>query len=133
VIIVDDRLARVVLSGNRPDVLGDRPAATTWGFQYRLVRALHDDRVDGRLSAGASDLLRRTAASPPSELLAVLDPRPFTARAARLSIEHRLNLLTAELLAAAAHHGAEIALWHRNVGKRWPGLFEELGLTLTIV
>lgn len=97
------------------------------------MRALHDDRVEGRLGAHASDALRRTAASPPTELLAVLDPRPFTAHAVRLSIENRLDLLTAELVAAAAHHGAEVALWHRNVGRRWPGLFEELGLTLTVV
>jgi hypothetical protein len=35
--------------------------------------------------------------------------------------------------AAALHHGAGIALTERNVGRRWPGLFEELGLTLTVV
>lgn len=132
-IIVDDRLARVVLSGHHVAALGDRPAVTTWGFQYRLVRALHDDRVDGRLSADASDALRRTAATPPPAVLTVLDPRPLTARAATLAIDRRLNLLAAELCAAALHHGAGIALTERNVGRRWPGLFEELGLTLTVV
>lgn len=132
-IIIDDRLSRIVLGGQRPELLAGAELATTWGFQYRLVRALIDDRVEGRLSRGAAEGLRSTAAAPPPGVLAVLDPRELTQQAAELAIGHRLNLLVAELLAAATHHRATVALSEGNVGRSWPALFEDRGVPLEVI
>ncbi|HXH59544.1 hypothetical protein [Iamia sp.] len=132
-IIVDDRMAREVLSGRRHPTLGDQPVATTWGFHYRLLRALSDNRVDGRLSRSVAKGLRATAVDPPTTVLEVLDPRLTTHAAARLSIDHRLNLLSAGLVAAAQHHGAPVVLSAGNVGRTWPDLFASLSIPLSIV
>lgn len=132
-IIVDDRLAREVLAGRRVPVVGRRAVATTWGFHYRLVRALSDDRVEGRLSKAASAKVRAVAAAPPPSVLRVLDPREATAHAARLAIDHRLNLLTAELVASAQVHDAGVVLSEGNVGRTWPALFASLGVPLAVV
>jgi len=133
VIIVDDRLASAVLSGRRHLVPGDGPVATTWGFHYRLVRALTDGRVEGTLIRAAADVAPAIAASPPPAVLDILDPRLATHATAQLSIDHRLNLLAAELAAAAQVHRAEIVLAAGNVGRSWPDLFAELGIPLTVV
>jgi hypothetical protein len=133
VIIFDDHLARAVLIGHRQVVPEDGPAATTWGFHYRLIRALTDTSIPGSLSRSTPLRMLQVASAPLQHGLHIVDPRELTTTAASLAIEHRLNLLTAELLAAAQVHDAEVVLTERNVGKRWPGLFDELGLTLTIV
>lgn len=132
-IIIDDRLSRIVLGGDRPGILSTEGLATTWGFQYRLVRALIDSRVDRRLSRGAADSLRATAAAPPPTVLTVLDPREVTHRAAQLAIGNRLNLLVAELLASASLHRATVALSEGNVGRSWPALFEDHGIALEVL
>ncbi len=132
-IIIDDQLSRIVLGGDRPGVLASDELATTWSFQYRLVRALIDDRIDGRLSRGAAASLRATAAAPPPRVLRVLDPRAVTQRAAELAIADRLNLLFAELLASAQHHGATIALSEGNIGRTWPGLMEQHGIPFEVL
>ena len=118
--------------GHRQVTPDDGPPATTWGFHYRLVRAVTDRRVEGSLSRGNPALMLDIVSRPEQHGLLVVDPRSVTSAAATLAIEHRLNLLTAELLAAAQVHEAEVVLTERNVGKRWPALFDELGLTLTI-
>jgi hypothetical protein len=111
----------------------DEPVATTWGFHYRLVRALIDNRTTGALSWGDATEALMAVSRPERHGVTVVDPRDVTTMAAGLAIEHRLNLLTAELVAAAQVHRAEVVLTERNVGRRWPGLFDELGITLTIV
>lgn len=132
-IIVDDRMASAVLSGRRHLVPVAGSVATTWGFHVRLVRALTEDRIDGRLTRTAAGVAPEAVASPPSTVLEIVDPRTTTQAAARLSIDHRLNLLTAELVAAAQVHRAEIVLSAGNVGRRWPDLFASLGIPLTVV
>lgn len=132
-IIFDDHLAQAVLIGHRRVSPEHGPAATTWSFHYRLIRALTDTSVAGSLSRASPQRMLHVASSPLDHGLHVVDPRLLTTAAATLAIEHRLNLLTAELLAAAQVHRAEVVLTERNVGRRWPGLFEELGLTLTVV
>jgi hypothetical protein len=120
VIIVDDRLALDALAGRS----GPGPVATTWGFHYRLLRALADPAGWGTLSRTVIDEARRLAADPPASRLLVLDPRESTNRAAELSVRHGLNLLAAELVAAAAHHRASVRLHAANVGRRWPDVLE---------
>ncbi len=132
-IIFDDHLAQAVLIGHRRVEPEDGPASTTWGFHYRLIRALTDTSISGSLTRSTPRRMLQVASDPIQHGLHIVDPRELTTTAASLAIEHRLNLLTAELLAAAQVHEAEVVLTKRNVGKRWPGLFEELGLTLTIV
>lgn len=132
-IVVDDYLTRTIVLGEREEVPDGETVATTWGFHYRLIRALTDNRTSGTLSWGDATEALLAVSRPERHGLAVVDPRLLTTTAASLAIEHRLNLLTAELVAAAQVHDAEVVLTERNVGKRWPGLFDELGLTLTIV
>ncbi len=132
-IIFDDHLAQAVLIGHRqvrPEV---GPAATTWGFHYRLIRALTDTSVSGSLSRATPKRMLQVASNPLAHGLHIVDPRDLTTAAAALAIEHRLNLLTAELFAAAQVHQAAVVLTERNVGRRWPALFEELGISLTVV
>jgi hypothetical protein len=132
-ILFDDHLAQAVLIGHRHVAPEDGPATTTWGFHYRLIRALTDTSISGSLSRATPQRMLQVASDPVRYGLHVVDPRELTTTAASLAIEHRLNLLTAELLAAAQVHEAEVVLTERNVGRRWPALFDELGLTLTIV
>lgn len=132
-ILFDDHLAQAVLIGHRQVAPEDGPAATTWGFHYRLIRALTDTSISGSLSRATPRRMLQVASDPLGHGLHIVDPRLLTTTAATLAIEHRLNLLTAELVAAAQVHQAEVVLTERNVGRRWPGLFDELGLTLTII
>lgn len=132
-ILIDDRLSRAVLSGDRPPALPAGDLATTWGFHYRLLRALLDQRVDGRLSRGVAEAVRATAAAPPPQVLTVLDPREVTGRAAELAVGDRLNLLGAELLASALLHDAMVALSEGNVGRSWPTLFDDHGVSLEVI
>jgi hypothetical protein len=133
VIIVDDRLSLDALAGRLGNLAGDGPVATTWGFHYRLVRALSDDARIGRLTRASTAAMRQAAVSPPPGLLLVLDPRPVTEIAASMAIRHRLNLLAAELLAAAKFHSATIALASFNVGRTWRDVLAEEGITLQVI
>lgn len=131
-IIVDDRLSLEVLAGRMADQLAGETLATTWGFHYRLVRALSDETRLGRLTSASSATLRRAALAPPSDLLVVLDPRRLTETAAVLAGRHRLNLLAAELFAAAKVHSARVMLSAGNVGRAWPKILASEGVELLI-
>ncbi|CAN5522657.1 hypothetical protein BH20ACT2_BH20ACT2_24010 [soil metagenome] len=134
-IIVDDRLSLAALAGRRERFGGaaDEAVATTWGFHYRLVRALADDRRVGRLTAATPAALRERVLAPPAADLLVLDPRELTGIAAAAAVRHGLNLLAAELVAAATTHQARIALSTANVGRSWPAVFTAEGVDLQIV
>ena len=127
-IIVDDRLSLDVLAGRLVEV----PYATTWGFHYRLTRALADPTVQGRLSRESDEDVRSVVAHPPEDRLIVLDPREFTELAAEMSVRHGLNLLAAEMVAAAVHHGADLYLSSSNVGRSWPDVLAAERVRLTI-
>jgi hypothetical protein len=128
-IIVDDRLTLDVLSG-RLDI---GRCATTWGFHYRLTRALTDRSASGRLSRDAGDEVRSVLAHPPEDRLIVLDPRSITALAAEMSLRHGLNLLAAEMVAAAVHNRAELYLSAANVGKSWLRVLAAEAVRLTVI
>lgn len=134
-IIVDDRLSLEALAGRR-DRFGAVPGdtvTTTWGFHYRLVRALTDSSRAGRLSGGAPAGLLDRVLAPRAVDLQVLDPRPLTGTAATAAVRHGLNLLAAELVAAAVHHHATIALSASNVGRSWREVFADEGIELRVV
>ncbi|HET6873797.1 MAG TPA: hypothetical protein VFH70_03410 [Acidimicrobiales bacterium] len=128
-IIVDDRLSLEVLSG-RLDLTG---CATTWGFHYRLTRALLDPARRGALSGDIGEAVRSVVTDPPRSRLVVLDPRDVTGLAAEMSIRHGLNLLAAEMVAAAVHHRAPVYLSAANVGKSWPDVLEAEAVALTVI
>ncbi len=135
-IIVDDRLSLDALAGRRAQfgATPDEAVATTWGFHYRLVRALTDTSRMGRLSGGApAALVLDTVLTPRPADLQVLDPRTLTAAAATAAVRHGLNLLAAELVAAALHHQASVALSSPNVGRAWRAVFAEEGIELRVV
>ncbi|HZT67180.1 MAG TPA: hypothetical protein VFA11_15430 [Acidimicrobiales bacterium] len=129
-IIVDDKLALDALA--RRLVVGET-VATTWGFHFRLLRALEDESRWGPLGRSATADARRVAADPPEATLRVLDPRSVTDEAARLAVRHQLNLLAAELVASARRYRAAVHLSEPNVGRRWREVLAEEGITLTIV
>ncbi len=129
-IIVDDRLSLLSLGGHL-SLTEPQEVATTWGFHYRLLRALTDESRVGALTRASSPQLRQIAAAP-SGRLTVLDPRVLTVTAAAMASRHRLNLLGAELVAAATIHRAPVLLSHGNVGRSWPGVFRSEGLELRV-
>ena len=77
----------------------------------------------------SAGLLAVACAPPPSQLI-VLDPRELTETAARLAVKHGLNLLAAELLAAAKTHSMTVMLAAGNVGRAWPQAFKAEGVKL---
>ena len=129
-IIVDDKLSLDALGG-RFETVG--PVATTWSFYYRLLRALRDGGRWGTLSRSSTAGALRVAAEPPDSRLQVLDPRPITDEAAQLAVRHGLNVLAAELVAAARRNRAAVHLSAPNVGLRWPAIMASEGISLTIV
>lgn len=135
-IIVDDRLCLDALAGQRArfGATADDVVVTTWGFHYRLARALTDTSRAGALSGDVpAGRLLDAALAPPPERLQVIDPRELTGAAAAAAVRHGLNLLAAELVAAAVHHHAVVALSSANVGRSWPAVFAAEGIELRVV
>jgi len=128
-IIVDDKLSLDALAGR---LVRAEPVATTWSFHYRLLRALRDETRWGALTRAATAEALHLAADPPRARLQVLDPRAVTDEAAVLAARHGLNVLAAELMAAAKHHAAAVHLSTPNVGRRWPEVMEAEGISLTV-
>jgi uncharacterized protein YbjT (DUF2867 family) len=62
----------------------------------------------------------------------VLHPMEFAVETARMQREHRLNLLAAETLGAAAHHGASILVAAPNAGGPIHQAAEALGITYDV-
>lgn len=123
-IIVDDRLSIEALARRPvPTSMPDETVATTWGFHFRLLRALADARLTGSLSRATSADVRAAAVEPPPATLVVLDPRRSTAMAATVAAAHGLNLLAAELLAAAKVHDARVVVAAGNLGRHWSTAF----------
>lgn len=134
-IIVDDTLSLDALAGQRArfGAADDEVVATTWGFHHRLVRALTDTERTGRLSGGHPEALFQEALHPRANDLQILDPRAVTGDSAAMAVRHGLNLLAAELVASAVHHGATVALSAANVGRAWPAVFRAEGVELRVV
>ena len=131
-IIVDDHLAVLALAGRGSRLWpGDVPAIP-WSFHFRLLRALLDSRVRGRLSETIDERMVRAALAPPTDVLTVLDPRHLTVTAAQLMSRHRLSVVTSELLAAALVHRAPVHVAEANVGRSWRDAFAQEGVPIHI-
>ena len=118
-VVLDDRLLRDVLIVEEPRWLrrkrGRGSLVTTGTWYYRLCGALTDPHFGGSLSGPIAGLpgpirtsvLRRVVELPDTVQLTSLSELAWGA--AGLGRKHGLNLLAAEALAAALHHGAGIA------------------------
>lgn len=127
-ILIDERLCLRALADPVDlraslDIDRHRVLAMTWGFHYRLVRAISDPERTGRLTRAAGPDVLARAAAPPADRVLVLDPRSTTTLTAEMSNRHGLNLLAADLVATARHHDAEVVLSPGNVGRSWPEVF----------
>lgn len=132
-IIVDDHLATHALSGDPQQRWPDDVPAITWAMHYRLLRALLDSRRTGRISRDAAPLMIERAQEPPSHLLQVLDPRPYTLKATKCAREYGLSLAFAELIGAAVHHHAQVHASSRNATDRVRTACAAERVTLTVI
>jgi hypothetical protein len=127
VLIVDDHLALLAIAGQMPELPGVRgPVVTTWGFHYRLCRALADSARSGTLSRRLADPAQglRRALNPPAHRLVVLDPRASVDESVAAAVNHGANLLLAELIGAARHYDAAIRVTSANRGQSWNRVME---------
>jgi hypothetical protein len=135
VIIVDDHLALLAIAGSLPVLGQPGPVATTYGFHFRLVRAVTDSAQSGTLSrrrqeapAALSRVVR-----PPANRLLVLDPRASVEEAVSVANERGANLLLAELVGAAVHHRASVRITPGNLGRTWAAVMESEGVNFATV
>lgn len=134
-VIVDDHLALLAAAGALPDLAAQGPTATTYCFHYRLARAISDPASSGALSGILPDpvaALRRVL-HPPAHRLIVLDPRTSSKEALQVAVDHRANLLLAELVGAALHHRAAVRVTPANQRKTWSRLMEAEGVDFATV
>jgi hypothetical protein len=135
VIIVDDHLALLAIAGALPELGHPGPIVTTYGFHFRLARAVADSTRSGTLSRrlqNAPAALHRVL-RPPANRLVVLDPRASIDEAVRVGTEHTVNLLLAELVGAAVHHQAAVRVTRGNVGRSWPELMDASGVNFATI
>jgi len=129
-VIVDDHLALLALAGRIPDLGLAGPVVTTYGFQYRMVRALSDSARSGALSRRLAEPATAVARAvrPPADRLVVLDPRSSLQSAVGVAARHPANLLLAELVGAALHHRAAIRVTPENTGRTWAQIMDVEGV-----
>ena len=129
-IIVDDHLALLAIAGSLPELGLPGPVTTTYGFHYRLARAVSDSARFGTLSRRAQDAsaaLNRVL-RPPGDRLIVLDPRASIDEAVSAANEHGANPLLAELVGAAVHHRASVRVTPGNIGRTWTAVMDAAGV-----
>ena len=131
-ILVDDHIARMALSGRRLPGWGSQTPVLPWTLHLRLLRALLGSRSFGRLSQGVQSSLLDAALSPPPGVLEILDPRSYTESVARLKIVYGLSLVAAELFAAAISTGADIHVAEGNVGRSWEAVLADTPVNLYV-
>lgn len=142
-VIVDDHLTLLVVAGavSRPDFAGDVVTTSLW--YLRLVAAVTASTMPGRGPGRLSRLLDTLDASdreaaiarildPPGHVLEVLHPMRFAVEMAQAQRERRLNLLAAETIAAAVHHGASIVVAAPNRGGPIEHAARELGISYEV-
>ncbi len=136
-VIVDDHLALLTLAGVE---IGD-DVSTTSLWYLRLVSAAtappEGVHGPGRLGRILHSLPHPAAAlerilHPPRATLQILHPMDFAVETARMQRERRLNLLAAETLGAAAHHGASVVVAAPNAGGPIEAAAEAEGIAYTI-
>lgn len=134
-IIVDDHLALLAIAGVLPELGQPGPVTTTYGFHYRLARAVSDSTRSGTLSRRLQDapaaLIR--VLKPPANRLVVLDPRATIEEAVDVAMRRSANLLLAELVGAAMHHRASVRITPKNEGRTWAAVMEAAAIDFATV
>lgn len=137
--LLDDGLLLRLVGGDLPATIASTPLCSTTGYWFRLARATASDAGGGLFSqalARCSDrdaaLLRRQVEHV-DELVRIADVRRLVALMARLAVTHGLNLLAAEVLAAALVFDARIAVVHGNVGPRLTSAAAAVGVEVAEV
>jgi hypothetical protein len=125
----------LAIAGQLPEFGVEGPFVTTYGFQFRMARAVIDSARTGRLSKRVTnpDAAGRRLLYPPAHRLVVLDSRSSLEDAVRVAITYGANLLLAELVGAARHHSAAIRVTRSNVGGTWVGVMEAEGIDFSAV
>ena len=131
-LLLDDHLARVALSGRRWPGWGSQIPVLPWTLHVRLLRALLDSRTLGRLSRSNRSAVLAATLAPPPDVLEILDPRPLAVATAQLKIEHNLSIAAAELLAAAITNDATVHIAESNVGRKWPEILANTAVKLYV-
>lgn len=108
---------------------------TTYGFHFRMARAVSDSARSGTLSkrSGGSPSAVRRVLRPPADRLLILDPRSSLDEAVRAATEHGANLLLAEVVGAAHRHGAAVRVTAANAGRLWPAVMHASGVNFATV
>ncbi len=134
-VIVDDHLALLALAGQLADLGLAGPVVTTYGFQYRMVRALTDSARSGSLSRRLAEPAAAVgrAVRPPADRLVVLDPRASLQSALGVASRHPANLLLAEVVGAALHHRAAIRVTPKNTGRTWTQIMDAEGIDFSTI
>ena len=113
-----------------------------WGFYTRLLTVLRRKSASqggitgpGKITRLATDEVIRHASEPPSDVLRVVDPRPYASLTVDLLLRRSpgINRLAADFLAAAIHHQTPLHVIAGNVGSNWETLCEMEGVELRIV
>ena len=113
-IVCDEYLAFAALTDNLPQEIGQNQIAATPTAFGRLLRRLHNpSHPDQSPSRQISHLMRQMSPDdkaallhPDPRIVVILDSRPYLNITARLSVEHGLSWMAAEMAAAAIHHRA---------------------------
>lgn len=134
-IIVDDHLALLAIAGALPELGQPGPVTTTYGFHYRLARAVSDSARSGSLSRRLQDAPAAVirVLKPPANRLVVLDPRASIEEAVDVAIQGSANLLLAELVGAAMHHRASVRIAPKNEGRTWAAVMEAAAVDFATV
>ena len=136
-VVVDDTLLLAVLAGSAPRAALVGDVSTTGSWYWRLTRAVLDDRSTGSLTRAFLRLpeedqqrVREGLRSLPNEI-GLLSFRRLVPIMAALEGVRRLNLLTAEAVAAALVLDADIAVTTRS--PLLDGACERLGIQVHLI
>ena len=135
-LIDDGLLLRLVRDGLSP-TSAPEPFCSTTGFWFRLARATVAPAGRGRFSQAVAELeprdrtLVRSRVEQLDRLVRIADVRGLVVGMARLASTYGLNVLAAEVLAAALMFEARIVVTHGNVGPRLVAAAEAVGVELT--
>ena len=131
-LLVDDHLALVALHGKTADLWAGRVPTIPWLGHVRLVRAIRQSTVSGRLTRLARGISLEAALNPHPQLLSVSDPRAFTDATARYHGRRGISLYAAELLGTAIEARGELHIAHHNFNEHWPSHLEGTGVTVFV-
>lgn len=115
-IICDEYLTFAALTNNLPTEIENEQIHTTPTAYGRLLRGIHNPGWPGQPNHGRlRQLVSKMSPSgqaaliePDPDVVMILDPRPSLDTTARISVEHGLSWMAAEMVAAAIRYRAPL-------------------------